>query len=144
MTEIPLLEFSITESVIDIGHASAFLLDEKAGGVDIFLGVTRRWTKGKETEKLEYDCYQSMALKEIEALIQSAVAKWPIIRVNVHHRIGVVPAGEPSVFIGVATPHRADAFEACRFLIDTLKLTVPIWKKEVYSDGTTEWVDPTR
>lgn len=126
---------------LDIGAACAFLQTPRAGGIDVFIGATRQWTDGEETVRLEYDCYEAMALKEMERLAQEAEARWPVERVCLLHRLGVVPPAEASVVVGVATPHRADAFAACRFLIDTLKQQIPIWKREVYADGQTEWVE---
>ena len=109
----------------------------------MFAGTTRQWTGAAETAKLTYDCYPEMAIEVMEALVSEAKARWPIVRVGVFHRLGEVPVTETSVLIGVATPHRADAFEVAQFLIDRLKEDVPIWKQETYADGTTGWVgDP--
>ena len=126
---------------LDVGAAFTFLQTPKAGGIDLFVGTTRQWTADTETVRLEYDCYEAMALKEMERLAEEAHARWPVERVCLLHRLGVVPPAEVSVVVGVATPHRADAFAACRFLIDALKQQVPIWKREVYADGSTEWVE---
>ncbi len=125
---------------LDINRVTDFLYHPAAGGVDIFVGTTRQWTDDRETSELSYECYEAMALREMDALIQDAMSRWSIVRTCILHRLGVVPVAEASVIIGVSTPHRVDAFEACRFLIDRLKVQVPIWKKEHYSDGTTEWV----
>ena len=126
---------------LDIGTVFTFLQTPKAGGIDLFVGTTRQWTADKETVRLEYDCYEAMALKEMERLAEQVQTRWPVERVCLLHRLGIVPPAEASVVVGVATPHRADAFAACRFLIDTLKQQVPIWKREVYADGSTEWVE---
>lgn len=125
---------------LDVGAITTFLYTAEAGGVSVFVGTTRRWTDGRETVELEYECYEAMALKEMEQLADRAQERWPVRRICLVHRLGVVPVAEASVIVGVSTPHRAEAFEACRFLIDTLKQQVPIWKREVYADGTTEWV----
>lgn len=125
---------------LDIKDVADFLYHPKAGGVDIFAGTTRQWTEEKETTELAYECYESMALKEMELLVTEAFEKWPVVKACMLHRLGVVPVAEASVIIGVSTPHRADAFEATRYLIDRLKIQIPIWKKEHYADGTTEWV----
>ena len=138
MEHAPLIE--LTHEPIAYERALGHLVDEHCGGQAVFLGTTRRWTDGRETELLEYEAYEPMAHAELRRLVESAVSKWPVRRAVVIHRLGRVDAGEASVLIGVATPHRADAFAACRFLIDTLKARVPIWKKERYADGTTEWV----
>ena len=135
---------ALEEEVLDMNKVTSFLYDAKAGGVDIFAGTTRQWTnkegEEKETVELSYECYPPMALKEMRALLQEAVERWPVVKACLIHRLGVVPVGEASVIIGVSTPHRVAAFEACRYLIDRLKIQVPIWKKEHYADGETEWV----
>lgn len=126
---------------ISVDDVFAFLQTPKAGGVNLFVGTTRQWTAGKETARLAYESYPPMALKEMARLADEAGARWPVCKVSLHHRLGEVPPTEASVIIGVATPHRADAFAACRFLIDALKSHVPIWKREVYADGSEEWVE---
>lgn len=126
---------------LDVEAASDFLRVEEAGGVDLFLGTTRRWTSGRETVLLEYECYEAMALSEMRRLLREADERWSISRACLLHRTGEVPLRETSVIVGVATPHRDAAFAACRFLIDTLKQRVPIWKRERFADGTTEWVE---
>lgn len=131
----------IQDGELDVQQASNFLTVEEAGGVDIFLGTTRRWTAGRETVLLEYECYESMALSEMERLLREAEDRWPISRACLLHRIGEVPVLETSVIVGVSTPHRDAAFAACRYLIDELKQRVPIWKRERFADGSTEWVE---
>lgn len=134
------LSVRLTHVPIDVGAAFAFLADPGAGGLDLFVGTTRRWTGDAETVALSYECYAPMAMKEMRRLIAEAMARWPVVRACLWHRLGTVPVAEASVLVGVATPHRADAFEACRFLIDRLKRQVPIWKRETYADGRMEWV----
>lgn len=113
-----------------------------AGGIAVFLGCTRAETSpdGRELLALDYEAYQEMALKQMQALARQAREKWPIIKLAILHRVGRVGLGEPSVLIAVSTPHRGEAFEACRWLIDTLKKDVAIWKKEVWADGSATWV----
>ncbi|WP_338256200.1 molybdenum cofactor biosynthesis protein MoaE [Dictyobacter halimunensis] len=110
------------------------------GGIVIFEGVVRDNARGKQVRYLEYDVYEEMAQQQIAAIIEEARKRWPIDRVAIAHRFGRLEIGEASVIIAVATPHRGEAFEACRYLIDTLKSTVPIWKKEVATNGE-EWVE---
>ncbi len=131
---------AIQHEELDAGAVARFLYHPKAGGVDLFCGTTRQWTKEKETLELSYECYKPLAIKEMQALINKARAQWPVEKACMLHRLGVVPVAEASVIVGVSTPHRADAFDACRFLIDQLKVQVPIWKREHYADGSTEWV----
>lgn len=128
---------------LPVADAHAFLSDERAGGVCIFVGITRRWTDGVETDALDYQAYGPMADAELARLAETAQARWPIVRLVLLHRTGRVMPAEASVLVGVATPHRADAFEACRWLIDTLKADVPIWKRDSHPDGSTAWVDPS-
>ena len=143
---------TIREMPLSVEEVSEFLRVEETGGIDIFLGTTRRWTETeekaaggetvrRETILLEYECYKPMALKEMHRLVDEAFACWPVRRACLLHRIGEVPLREISVIAGVAAPHRADAFAACRYLIDTLKTRVPIWKKEHFVDGDSRWVE---
>lgn len=132
----------ISESALDAAAAVSFLHTPHAGGIDIFIGTTRQWTEGRETAELAYECYAEMAIREMERLVTVASSRWPILKACVLHRVGLVPVAHASVIIGVATPHRSDAFDGCRFLIDTLKEDVPIWKKEVFTNGSREWVSP--
>jgi molybdopterin synthase catalytic subunit len=122
-----------------------FLRAGEGGAIDLFLGTTRRFTKRddavEETELLEYEAAEELAIAELHRIIALAEAQWPIIRVVLIHRLGVVPSTEISVLIGVATAHRKASFDACSFLIEELKVSAPIWKKEVYTDGNTSWVD---
>jgi molybdopterin synthase catalytic subunit len=120
------------------------LLDATAGGIAIFLGCTRAETHadGRRLVALDYEAYQEMAVKQMHDLAAAARSKWPVIKLTMLHRVGRVGLGEPSVLIAVSTPHRGEAFEACRWLIDTLKKDVAIWKKEVWDDGAMSWVDP--
>ncbi len=131
----------LSSQPIDIAAAYAFLQTPEAGGIAIFVGTTRQWTKGQETLSLMYESYQPMAVREMNRLISMASTRWPISRVCLLHRLGEVPLTESSVFVGVATPHRNEAFEACRFLIDQVKVQVPIWKQEKRSDGKDVWVE---
>jgi len=110
------------------------------GAVLIFEGVVRNQTRGRRTLYLDYEAYEAMALKEMEALAAEALSKFPIRDVAMVHRLGRLEIGETSVLVAVASPHRAAAFGACRWLIDTLKRTVPIWKKEYFEDGAV-WAD---
>lgn len=133
----------VQEAPVDVARAFAFLQTPHAGGLSVFAGTTRQWTDGVETVRLEYEGYRPMALAEMRKIAGEAAEAWPLLKACLVHRLGVVPAGEASVVVGVAAAHRAEAFEACRFLIDTLKTRVPIWKREVYRDGHTEWVEGT-
>jgi molybdopterin synthase catalytic subunit len=123
-------------------QAIQFVTDSRAGGIDIFLGTTRaeRNADNRELIALDYEAYKEMATEKLRHLTKQAAERWPIVKVAILHRVGRVALGEPSVVIAVSTPHRADAFDACRFLIDELKKDGPIWKKEIWSDGGESWV----
>jgi len=110
------------------------------GGVVTFQGVVRNNARGKQVRSLEYDAYVEMAEQQMAQIAAEVEARWEDSTVALVHRIGPLEIGECSVVIAVACPHRAEAFEACRYAIDTLKSTVTIWKKEIYTDGE-EWVE---
>jgi molybdopterin synthase catalytic subunit len=110
------------------------------GAVALFLGVVRNENRGRAVLRLEYEAYEEMALPLMEEIAAEASRRFPITDVRLVHRLGRLEIGEASVAVAVASPHRAEAFAACRFAIDTLKAKVPIWKKELYADGS-EWLD---
>ena len=110
------------------------------GAAVVFEGFVRNQTRGRRTLYLDYEAYEAMALKQMEALAREARSRFAIREVSLVHRLGRLEIGETSVLIVVASAHRAPAFEACRWLIDTLKKTVPIWKKEYFEDGAI-WAD---
>lgn len=136
---------SISESPIDPEVARRFATTPESGGVCVFVGSTREWTDGRRTVQLFYEAYEDMALAVMRQLADEALKRWPVGRCAIIHRIGLVGIGEASVIVSVGCVHRRDAFEACRYLIDRLKEDVPVWKREHFSDGTTEWVggDPS-
>jgi len=113
------------------------------GALCLFAGIVRNENKGKAVLYLEYEAYEDMALSLMEEIAAEARRKWPITDLRMVHRLGRLEIGEASVAVAVASPHRAEAFAACRFLIDTLKAQVPIWKKEYYRDGTA-WLEESR
>jgi len=129
---------------LDVGWAARRVTDPRAGGINLFLGTTRRQTnpEGQSLTALDYHAYPDMALARMQSLLAGARQQWPVVRSVLLHRVGRVSPGESSVLIAVACPHRAEAFAACRWLIDTLKVDVPIWKQERWSDGGGTWVEP--
>ena len=133
----------ITSETIDSESVIAAVSDPNAGAILLFLGTTREFTGDKQTTLLEYECYEAMALAKLNELRDEAMKRWPLAGCAIVHRIGNVAIGETSVAIAVSSPHRIDGFQAGQWLIDTLKQVVPIWKKELWSDGTSEWVHPT-
>ena len=130
----------LTRAPLDRNALVAAVSDPAVGGIVVFEGVVRNSARGKQVRYLEYDVYEEMAEQQIRTIIEEVQQRWGVERVAVAHRFGRLEIGEASVIIVVATPHRAEAFEACRYIIDTLKSTVPIWKKEVATDGE-EWVE---
>ena len=130
----------LTREPLDRNALVAAVTHASVGGIVIFEGVVRDNARGKQVSHLEYDVYPEMAMQQIREIIVEAEKRWAVDSVAVAHRIGRLEIGEASVIIVVATPHRAEAFEACRYIIDTLKTTVPIWKKEVAVNGE-EWVE---
>lgn len=129
-------------SPMDVARATEFVSAANAGGIDIFLGTTRSEisASGHELLALDYQAYESMARRQLKELADGAREKWPVIRLVILHRLGRVPVGEASVLIAVSTPHRAEAFEACRWIIDQLKKQVTIWKQEIWAGGEATWV----
>ena len=127
--------FAIVERPIDLAAMARAVRDPRAGAIVTFVGTTRNENAGRRVRRLEYEAFASMATREMRALATAARRRWALRKVAMAHRIGVVPVGEASVAIVVSAAHRAEAFAACRWLIDRLKAIVPIWKKEHYRGG---------
>lgn len=132
-------EIRILSTPLDITYCINSVLSPACGGIDVFIGTVRNATKGKNVVRLEFEAYETMAISEMQKIVDHAFAQWPLHHVVVHHRTGVLAVGEVPVVIAVSAAHRDAAFDACRYIIDTLKQTVPIWKKEVFEDGAI-WV----
>jgi molybdopterin synthase catalytic subunit len=132
---------AIEAQPLDPGRAVDFVRDPAAGGIDLFIGTTRGEERadGVKLAALDYEAYQQMALEQMHDLAGRARGRWPIVKLALLHRIGRVEPAQPSIIIAISTPHRADAFAACRFLIDTLKQELAIWKKEIWADGSGSW-----
>ena len=130
----------LSRAPIDPGQLSASVATSKDGAIASFVGIVRDHHEGRAVLWLEYQAHEEMAQKQIKELIRAAQRRWPVGAVAIRHRLGRLQVGDTSVAIAVAAPHRAEALEACRWLIDTLKAEVPIFKKEVYADGET-WVE---
>jgi molybdopterin synthase catalytic subunit len=133
---------SLTRDEIDFAGLTEAVRSPNSGAVVLFLGTVRELTNGRKTSALDYEAYPEMAEVKLRELEAQARERWPIDRVAMVHRLGHLDLGEVSVAVAVSCPHRHQAFDAARFLIDELKAWVPIWKKENWSDGTTEWVHP--
>jgi MoaE-MoaD fusion protein len=132
-------EFRLTGDPIDAGAVVAEVADKRAGAVATFLGTTRVESRGRTVLYLEYDAYEGMAEKVMEEIAAALHERYELCRIAISHRVGRVGIGETSVAIAVSAPHREHALAACKEAIDTLKVDVPLWKKEVYEGGE-EWV----
>ena len=131
---------SLSDGPIDVGKVVARVSGPGMGGIVTFIGAVRNRARGRDIRHLEYESYPEMAEREMERIASQAAERWPGTQVAIAHRAGHLEIGDIAVVVVAAAPHRAEAFEACRFAIDTLKQTVPIWKKEVATDGE-YWVD---
>jgi len=132
----------LSEESLSIDAAQKFVSTDNSGAIAIFIGTVRNVTDSKTVTRLEFEAYQPMAIKEMQKIAELAKTKWGFNKIALYHRIGTLSIGEMPVIIAVSSGHRATAFEVCRFTIDTLKETVPIWKKEFFEDGS-KWVSAT-
>jgi molybdopterin synthase catalytic subunit len=132
----------LTRDAIDYAAMTERVRRPGCGGVVLFLGTVRDLTDGRKTIALDYEAYPAMAEKKLAEIEREVRRRWPVGDVALVHRLGRLDVGDVSVAAAVSCPHRAEAFEACRFAIDRLKEFVPIWKKENWADGSTEWVHP--
>jgi molybdopterin synthase catalytic subunit len=130
----------LTSRAIDAAEVARAVESPSAGAVLTFAGAVRDHHLGHAVTGIEYHAYEALALKEMARIEEEVVRRWPGARVTIVHRTGPLKVGEVSVLIAVSSPHRAEGFEALRFAIDTLKETVPIWKKEIYTDGHA-WIE---
>jgi len=132
----------LTNEPIDYHSLTERVRSDQAGAVLLFLGTVREMTDNRQTIALDYEAYPDMALAEMLKIADEAAEQWPIIHQGIVHRLGHLALGEISIAVAVSCPHRDAAYAAGRFLIDELKCRVPVWKKENWSDGSTEWVHP--
>jgi molybdopterin synthase catalytic subunit len=132
----------LTESPIDEGAAVRAVRSPAAGAIVLFLGTARETTGARRTRSLDYEAYPEMARAKLAELEEEARRRWPLVECAVIHRLGHLAIGETSVAVAVSSAHREPAFEAGRWLIDRIKQVVPIWKRENWADGTSEWVHP--
>ncbi len=127
--------FRVTQKAINLQELVEYVTDPEAGAIATFIGTTRNNNEGRKVISLDYEAYPEMAEKELARLGEEAKIKWNIQRMAIVHRIGPVQITEPSVIIAVSAAHRSDAFEACRFAIEEIKKSIPIWKKEIFEGG---------
>jgi molybdopterin synthase catalytic subunit len=130
----------LTDQPIDVAAVLDAVQADGAGAVNAFIGTIRNQSTGRRVVRLHYEAYDAMAVHQLRRVAEQAQEKWPMLqKVAVVHRKGTLEIGDVAVVVAVSTPHRAESFDACEFIIDTLKQVVPIWKKEEYEDGSV-WV----
>ena len=132
----------LTRSPISLDVLLAEVAHPGCGGTAVFLGTVRNGPDEQGVTAIEYSAYEDMVEAEFVRLLNDARARWPEVRIAVRHRLGTIPVGEASIAIVAAAPHRAQAFEACRYVIEGVKQRIPVWKKELRVDGSEVWVDP--
>ena len=130
----------LTEKTLNLQACFDFVKDPGCGGMAIFVGTVRNTTPKKAVKFLDFSAYEAMAVKEMQKIAEKALLRFTIKKIAIHHAKGLLQIGDIPVIIAVSSPHRKDAFDACQFAINTLKETVPIWKKEHFSDGEV-WVN---
>ncbi len=135
-----LTSIKITSETLNLQDCYNFVEDDSCGGIAVFVGTVRNSTQNKNVTLLDFSGYEPMAVKEMQKIADLALEKFPIHKIAIHHAVGPLKIGDVPVIIAVSSAHRKAAFEACEFAIDTLKETVPIWKKEHFDDGEV-WVN---
>ncbi|CAM1349728.1 molybdenum cofactor biosynthesis protein MoaE [Tenacibaculum halocynthiae] len=134
------ISVKILSEKLNLQECYDFVEDPSCGGIAVFVGTVRNATKNKEVTQLDFSTYKPMAIKEMKKIANIALTKFSVKKIAIHHAEGLLTIGDIPVIITVSSPHRGAAFEACQYAIDTLKETVPIWKKEYFSDGEV-WVN---
>jgi len=134
------ISIKITSDKLNLQTCNDFVQDDTCGGIALFVGTVRNITKNKTVIRLDFSAYEPMAIKEMYKIAEQAIEKFSIHKIAIHHAVGNLQVGDVPVIITVSSAHRVAAFEACQYAIDTLKETVPIWKKEHFDDGEV-WVN---
>jgi molybdopterin synthase catalytic subunit len=135
-----LAPFRVTHEPLDVAQIAGAVASADCGAVATFVGLVRDHNLGRRVRSLDYECYEPLAVASLERIAAEAAAEWPGARLAIAHRIGPLGIGEASVVIAAASPHRADAFAACRYAIERIKQIVPIWKHEQFEGGDT-WIE---
>ena len=133
------LDIQLLNAPLDPAACQRWVSAPDKGGLVLFVGTVRNHTQGKEVLRLDFEAYEPMAINEMRKIAEAVNERWPESKAAIHHRVGQLAIGDIAVIIAVGTAHRAGAFAACQYAIDTLKETVPIWKKEIFADGEV-WV----
>jgi molybdopterin synthase catalytic subunit len=136
--------FEISSEMIDLDSVRARLADRSCGAYVQFDGWVRDHNEGQEVLRLEYEVYEPLAVKEGNSIIEEAIEKFGVSNAYAVHRSGLMELSEVAVVVAVSSPHRSEAFDACRYIIDQAKIRLPIWKKEYYANGNAEWVNCQR
>ncbi len=136
--------FAVSDKTLDLESLRQGTTDNSAGGYCAFEGWVRNVNEGRDVERLEYEVYEPLAVSEGEKVIAEAMQRYPFLKAACVHRSGLLDLGDCAVWVGVSSPHRDEAFQACRYIIDQIKLRLPIWKKEHYVDGDSGWVNCER
>lgn len=136
------IEIILSDKTLNEQACLDFVKTDDSGGIVVFVGTVRNHTKGKRVIRLDFEAYEPMAISEMRKIAERAVEQFSLKKIAIHHHVGMLEVGEIPVLIAASAAHRGAAFDACEFAIDTLKETVPIWKKEVFEDGEV-WVSAT-
>jgi molybdopterin synthase catalytic subunit len=136
--------FAISDDSIAVDELRAQVMNPGSGGVCVFEGWVRNENDGRTVQRLEYEVYAPLAIKEGKKVIAEAKQRFPFLAASCVHRSGLLEIGDCAVWVGVSAPHRDEAFKACRYIIDEIKVRLPIWKKEHYVDGDSGWVNCER
>ncbi len=139
-----MIAFRFSKDAVDLATLRAELADPACGGFAAFEGWVRNHNEGRSVQRLEYEAYETLALREGARIIEEARQRFAVPHILCVHRLGELQIGELAVWVGVSAPHRDEAFRACRYVIDEVKHRVPIWKKEHYLDGDSGWVNCER
>jgi molybdopterin synthase catalytic subunit len=137
-----MIDIQLIESPLNEQTCLDFVKADEVGGIVLFVGTVRNQTKGKRVIRLDFEAYKPMAIAEMRKIAEQAIQKFNVHKISIHHRVGTLQIGEIPVLIAISSAHRGAAFDACEYAIDTLKETVPIWKKEIFEDGEV-WVSAT-
>jgi len=136
------IEIILSDKTLNEQACSDFVKNDDSGGIVTFVGTVRNQTKGKRVLRLDFEAYEPMAVSEMKKIAEQAVEKFSLKKIAIYHRVGNLEIGEVPVVIAASAAHRGAAFDACEYAIDTLKESVPIWKKEIFEDGEV-WVSAT-
>ena len=137
------MKVRVTGESFSVDEALSYLSNREAGAYVVFLGKVRERSRGRKVEKLVYEVYEELAIREMEAIRREAIERFGLLDMLIWHRFGELPVGEDTILVIAASPHREEAFKACAWAVDEVKHRVPVWKKEVTAEGTF-WIEGDR